>query len=105
MSADKKGIKSSYELALERLGTESDRPALSDEMKRDLAQVDVETQAKTAEQEILFKARIAASLAADNIEEAVKLRDELATELRRIRERGEEKKEEIRRRQSGGKDE
>jgi hypothetical protein len=55
-------------------------------------------QAKIAEQEILFRSRIQVALAAGNAEDAVRLRDELAVEVRRIRERAEGKKDEIRQR-------
>ncbi len=101
MAEEKKEIKSAYELALERLGaTAGEGTALTAEDKQELAEIDRDTHARIAEQEILFKSRIGSALQSNNLEEAVKLKDELATELRRIRERGEEKKEAVRRRRS-----
>jgi len=97
-SPDDKGIKSAYELALERLGGGTTAPpALTPEQKVALADIDREINAKLAEQEILAKSRIQAALAAGDAEGAQKLQAEFVTEQRRIRERGEERKEEIRR--------
>jgi len=94
------GIKSAYELAMERLGGGQATVGLSEEQKQALAAIDRETGAKVAEQEILFKARIQTALAGGDIEGATKLREEMNTELGRIRERGETRKEEVRRQSS-----
>lgn len=93
---EEKQMKSAYELAMERFAQADTGPALSTEQKEELAAIDRETQAKIAEQEILVKSRFQAAVAAGNMEEAIKLRAELATELRRLRERGEAKKDEVR---------
>lgn len=93
-----KPMRSAYELAMERFARAESGPALSAEQKEELAAIDRETQAKIAEQEILMKSRLQAAVAAGNMEEAVKIREEMATELRRLRERGEAKKEEVRKR-------
>ena len=96
------GIKSAYELAMERLGGGAHAGAggLTEEQKQTLAAIDRETGAKVAEQEILSKSRVQAALASGDVEGATKLREEMTIELNRIRERGEERKEEVRR-QSG----
>jgi len=97
-SSDDKAIKSAYELALERLGGGATAPPpLTPEQKSAIADIERETGAKLAEQEILAKSRIQAALAAGDTEGAQKLQAEFTTEQRRIRERGEERKEEIRR--------
>ena len=97
-TSDEKGIKSAYELALERLGGNATAPqALTPEQKEAIAAIDRETAAKTAEREILAKSGIQAALASGDAEAVAKLREELATDLRRIRDRGEERKEAIRR--------
>jgi hypothetical protein len=97
MADDEKGIKSAFELAMERLKHEAgDQPELSSEQKTSLSEIDRETKAKEAEQEILLKSRIEAAAATGDLEEVGKLREQLAAELRRIRERGEAKKEEVR---------
>ena len=97
-TSDEKGIKSAYELALERLGGSDTAPqALTPEQKEAIAAIDRETGAKVAEREILAKSGIQAALATGDAEAVAKLREELATDLRRIRDRGEERKEEIRR--------
>jgi hypothetical protein len=97
-ASDEQEIKSAYELALERLGGSATAPAtLTPEQKEALAGIDRETAAKVAEQEILARSRIQAALAGGNAEEVQKVRAELEAELRRIRDRGEERKEAIRR--------
>jgi hypothetical protein len=93
-----KEMKTAYELAMERFARAETGPALSAEQKEELAAIDRETQARIAEQEILMKSRLQAAAAAGNMEEAVKIREEMGTELRRLRERGEAKKEEVRKR-------
>ncbi len=99
MAGDEKPMKSAYELAMERFAqSDSAGPPLTEEQKQEIAAIDREMQAKIAEQEILSKSRIQAALAAGNAEDAVRLRDELAVEVRRIRERAEGKKDEIRQR-------
>ena len=95
---DDKQVKTAYELAMERFARAESGPALSTEQKEELAAIDRETQAKIAEQEILMMSRLQAAVAAGNMEEAIKIREEMATELRRLRERGEAKKEEVRKR-------
>ena len=99
MPSEEKQMKSAYELAMERFGQTGAGPALSAEQKQEIAEIDRETQAKIAEQEILLKSRIQAAAAAGNLEEAAKLHEELTAELRRLRERGEAKKDEVRKRE------
>lgn len=103
MVSDDKRMKTALELAMERFQAPGEGAAapLSDEQKRELAEIDREAAAKIAEQEILLKSRIGAALAGGNAEEVVKLREQLATELRRIRERAEAKKDEVRTRGGG----
>jgi hypothetical protein len=99
MADDDKQMKSAYELAMERLkrDDEGEPLSLTEVQKRELAEIEREVTAKIAEQEILLKSRIVAALAAGNVDEAGKVRDELAEELRRIRERGEARKDAVRR--------
>jgi hypothetical protein len=97
-SSDDKTIKSAYDLALERLGGGATAPpTLTPEQKAAIADIEPETGAKLAEQEILGKSRIQAAIAAGDVEGAQKLQAEFTVEQRRIRDRGEERKEEIRR--------
>lgn len=99
--AEEKKIKSAYELAMERLGVTEGASTLSEEKKRQLADIDRETEARVAEQEILFKSRIRDALVSEKPEEAIKLRENMTTELRRLRERGEAKKDEVRQGEKG----
>lgn len=52
------GMKSAYELAMERLGGESSE--LSDEQKAAIAEIDSKMKAKVAETEIMFEQQLAA---------------------------------------------
>ncbi|MBP7829750.1 MAG: hypothetical protein KA248_07515 [Kiritimatiellae bacterium] len=98
--ADRKpaGIKSAYELALERMAGRGETPsALTPEQKKALAEVDAQVRAKVAEVEILMDGQIAEALARPDPEEARKLAEQRQAEIRRLRERGERDKDAIRR--------
>ena len=85
-SSDDQAIKSAYELALERLGGGATAPAaLTPEQKSAIADIERETGAKLAEQEILVKSRIQAALAAGDTEGAQKLQTEFSVEQEEIR--------------------
>ncbi len=92
------GIKSAYELAMERMAGRGEIPAaLTEEQKKALAEVDTRVRAKVAEVEILMGGKIAEAQAKADPEELQKLTEQKQTEIRRIRERGERDKEAIRR--------
>lgn len=97
---DKKtaGIKSAYELAMERLAGRGEAPtSITEEQKKALAEVDAQVRAKVAEVEILMDRRMAEALAKPDAEALQKLAEQKQTEIRRLRERGERDKETIRR--------
>ncbi len=52
------GMKSAYELAMERAGGESNK--LTDEQKQAIAEIDAKVKAKIAETEIMFDQQLAA---------------------------------------------
>ncbi len=90
-------IKSAYELAMERMG-KSGAPTtrLSEEQKKQIAELDNRYRAKIAEAELRLKPRIDAAAQAGNEEEADKLRAQLSRELQSLREELESKKEQVR---------
>ncbi|MBU1693801.1 MAG: hypothetical protein KKC51_07535 [Verrucomicrobia bacterium] len=91
------GIKSAYELAMERLAGRGEAPAiLSEEQKKALAEVDRQVRAKVAEVEILMDRKMAEARAKPEAEEFQKLAEQKQVEIRRIRERGERDKETLR---------
>jgi hypothetical protein len=94
---DSCGMKSAVELALERMRkTEGDLVPLTHEQKAAIAEVEAETKAKVAEEEILSRDRIAAARASGDPEALRKVEEETAGEIARLRERGETKKRKIR---------
>lgn len=91
-------MKSAYELAMERLAKSDPSSApLTPEQKARLADVDKVYQGKIAEREIFLKQQLQSALAAQNLEEADKIRDQIAREKARLEEEREDEKERIRR--------
>lgn len=96
MGSDGKSLKSSFDLAMERLAQRDGKvTALSAEQKRAIAEVDRKTKAKIAELEIMGQNHLAK--APDNPEETEKIRTGQRAEMEKIRSRAEEEKEHIRR--------
>lgn len=87
-------MKSAYELAMERLGGDSN--PLSDEQKQQIADIQQKMEAKLAEQTILFDQRIVEALAQMDGETLVRLKENRETELRRIRDHAEAEKDQVR---------
>ena len=91
-------MKSAYELAMERLA-KSDPAAgqLSAAQKTRLAEIDRVYQGKIAEREIFLQQQLATALAARNLDEADKVRKQMANEKARLEEEREDEKERVRR--------
>ena len=89
-------MKSAYELAMERLEKQSPSAKVTDEQKREIAEIDSLYTAKIAEREVFLKDQILKATAAGNREEIEALEKQLASELRRLNEDREEKKEKVR---------
>jgi hypothetical protein len=89
-------MKSAYELAMERLQKGAPSISLSEDQKKQLADVDSTYKAKTAEKELMLRGEIQKAQAADNFEEVEKLENQLASEVRRLQEDCETKKEKLR---------
>jgi hypothetical protein len=89
-------MKSAYELAMERLSSQEPTRKVSDALKKILAEIDTTYQAKIAERETFLGAKITAARRGGAEEEAGILREELARDLRGIREEWESKKEKAR---------
>jgi vacuolar-type H+-ATPase subunit I/STV1 len=92
------GIKSALDLALERLkAREGELVPLTHEQKAAIAEIEAETRAKVAEEEIMAAERLRAAYAGGDAEAARQLDEQIKAEIARIRERGERKKEKVRR--------
>ena len=89
-------MKSAYELAMERLQQTSPSLSLTDEQKKELADVDSKYRAKIAEQELFLKQQIRKAQAEGKLEDAESLQKQLASEIRRLQDACETKKEKLR---------
>ena len=89
-------MKSAYELAMERLEKASPSISLTEAQKKEIAEVDSTYRAKIAEKEVFLKDQIRKAQNAGNSEEVESLENQLASEIRRLREDCEAKKEKLR---------
>ena len=89
-------MKSAYELAMERLEKASPSVALTEEQKKEIAEVDATYRAKIAEKELFLKEQIRKAQGAGKLEEAESLEKQLASDIRRLQEECEAKKEKLR---------
>ncbi len=89
-------MKSAYELAMERLAKASPTVVLTDEQKKQLADIDSTYKAKIAEKELFFRDEIRKAQAAGNFDEVEKLEKQLSSEIARLRQDCEAKKEKLR---------
>src|SRR5207249_6080756 len=89
-------MKSAYELAMERLAKNQPVVTLTDDQKKELADVDSTFKARIAEKELFFKDQIRTAQSAGKFEEMESLEKQLASEIRRLQEDCEAKKEKLR---------
>jgi hypothetical protein len=89
-------MKSAYELAMERLQKGSPSLALSDEQKKELAEVDSKYRAKIAEKELFLKQQIRKAQTEGKIDDADSLQKQLASEVGRLQQKCEAAKEKLR---------
>jgi hypothetical protein len=87
-------MKSAYELAMERLNKNAPAVKLTAKQKQELAELDSRYAAKVAEREIALNGEIAK--AADDLEKADALRNQLVRERKKIQAELEEKKDQVR---------
>lgn len=89
-------MKSAYELAMERLQKSAPTVTLTDDQKRQIAEIDSTCKARVAEKELFLKDEIRKALATGSTDEAESLQTQLASEIRRLQEDCEAKKEKLR---------
>jgi len=89
-------MKSAYELAMERLGKDQPIVKLTDEQKKQLAEIDSTFKAHIAEKELFLKGEIQKAQAAGKFEDVESLEKQLTTEIKRLQEDCEAKKEKLR---------
>ena len=90
------GMKSAYELAMERLEQESPSLSLTEDQKKEIAEVDSVYRAKIAEKELFLKDQIRKAQVEGKFEEVESLEKQLSSETRRLQEECEAKKEKLR---------
>ena len=89
-------MKSAYELAMERLEKQAPSMKLTDDQRSQLAEIDSLYKSRMAEKELLLAEEIRREQAAGKFSEVEKLQKQLASELRRLSEECEAKKEKVR---------
>jgi hypothetical protein len=89
-------MKSAYELAMERLQKASPSLSLSDKQKEELAGLDSRYRAKIAEKELFLKDQIRKAQAKGKVDDINSLQKQLVSEVRRLQEECEAKKEKLR---------
>ena len=89
-------MKSAYELAMERLEKNQPSVALSDEQKRQLAEIESTFKARIAEKELFLRDQIRKAQNAGKFEEVESLEKQLVSEVRRLQEDCEAKKQKLR---------
>jgi hypothetical protein len=93
-------MKSAYEIAMERLSKSAPATKLTSDQKKQLAELDSRYAAKIAEREIALKGELAKVV--DDAEAEAGLREQLATERKKLQAELEGKKEQVRGGQQGG---
>ncbi|MGH8102702.1 MAG: hypothetical protein ACREIW_15510 [Chthoniobacterales bacterium] len=89
-------MKSAYELAMERLQKNQPSVSLSKDQKKQLAEIDSMFKAKIAERELFLKEQIAKAETTGKIDEMEPLQKQLTSEIRRLQDDCEAKKEKLR---------
>jgi hypothetical protein len=89
-------MKSAYELAMERLEKASPSISLTEEQKKEIAEVDSVYRAKVAEKEVFLKDQIRKAQNAGSSEEVESLEKQLTSEIRRLQQDCEAKKAKLR---------
>lgn len=89
-------MKSAYELAMERLNKSQPVVKLTDEQKKDLAELDSKYAAKIAEREIFLKGQLQKAAEKGDPEEYQQIEQQLVRDRKALQSELEEKKEKVR---------
>jgi len=89
-------MKSAYELAMERLQKQQPTLMLTDEQKKQLAEIEATFKAKLAEKELFLKEQIRKAQNTGESEEVESLEKQLSSETRRLQKECEARKEKLR---------
>jgi hypothetical protein len=94
-------MKSAYELAMERLSKTAPSPKLTDEQKKELADLESQCTAKVAEREIFLKGQMAIAAEKGDAEALEQLEKQLTSDRKSLRADFEVKKDRIRNQAKG----
>jgi hypothetical protein len=89
-------MKSAYELAMERLSKASPTVKLTEQQKRQIADLESQCAAKIAERELLLQGEIVKAVDKGDAEAIVQLEKQLVSDRKSLRSNFEEKKEKVR---------
>ena len=89
-------MKSAYELAMERLQQASPSLSLTEEQKKELAEIDSKYRAKIAEKELFLRDQIRKAQTEGKADDIDSLEKQLASDVRRLHEECEAAKEKLR---------
>jgi hypothetical protein len=89
-------MKSAYELAMERLQKASPSLSLTEQQKKELAELDSKYQAKIAEKELFIKDQIRKAQTEGKVDDIDSLQKQLASEVRRLQQECEAAKDKLR---------
>ena len=89
-------MKSAYELAMERLQKTSPSLSLTEEQKKELAEIDSKYRAKIAEKELFLRDQIRKAQTEGKADDIDSLEKQLASDIRRLQEECEASKEKMR---------
>jgi hypothetical protein len=89
-------MKSSYELAMERLNEKSPTVKLSDKQKKELAEIDSKYAAKLAERELLVRDELQKATEKGDFETVAQLEKQIVSDRKTLAQEREEKKEKVR---------
>jgi len=89
-------MKSAYELAMERLQKTAPSLSLTEEQKKQLAEIDSKYRAKIAEKELFLRDQIRKAQTQDKVDEIASLEKQLASDVRRLQEECDAAKEKLR---------
>ena len=89
-------MKSAYELAMERLQKGAPSASLTDDQKKELAEIDSTFKARIAEREVFLKDQIVKAQIAGKFDEIEELQKQLGSEVRRLQDDWDSKKEKLR---------
>ena len=95
-------MKSAYELAMERLQKNAPSVTLTEEQKAQLAEIDSTFKAKIAEREVFLQDEIRKAQRGGNLQEMVALQKQLSSEITRLQEDCESRKQKLRASFGGG---